>query len=119
MMGEECANPGIGVRQRTFWPFSIFQWIGVGALASTPLAAGPRNWGQLAAVAQPAQRRASKSSAVRVLLTAGRKQKTSHAVKRAKAIAATMVHCTFLGGGITVHGQRNLFVHHANCLLAA
>jgi hypothetical protein len=87
MMGDECASPGIGVRQRMLSPFSIFQWIGVGALASTPLASGPRNWGQLAAAAQPAQRTARKTPDVRVLLIAERKQKGRHAVKRGNAIA--------------------------------
>jgi len=89
MMGDECAKPGIGVCQRMFSPFPIFQRIGVRALASTPQASGPRNWGQLADAAQPAQRTARKTPAVRVLLTPERKQKTGHAVKRANANKCT------------------------------
>jgi hypothetical protein len=68
MMGDECARPGIDVCQRMFSCFSIFQWIGVVAPASTPLASGPRNWGQSAAMAQPAQRTARKTHAARLLL---------------------------------------------------
>ena len=80
-MGDECAKPGIAVCQRMFSPFSIFQWTGVGALASTPLASGPRNWGQSAAEAQPAQKIARKTVEVHVLLTGIMKPQTGHAVK--------------------------------------
>src|ERR1700678_2430695 len=81
MMGDECAKPGIAVCQRMFSPFSTFQWTGVGALASTPQASGPRNWGQSAAEAQPAQRTVRKTVAVRMLLTGLSKHEINHAVK--------------------------------------
>jgi hypothetical protein len=70
-----------------FSPLSMFQWMGVGALASTPLAAGPRNWGQSEAVAEPAQRTARRTAVARVSLMDERKQKTSHIVKRAEAVS--------------------------------
>src|SRR5882724_2036681 len=46
MIGDACASPGIGERQRTFSPLSMFQWTGAAALESTPDAWGPRNCGQ-------------------------------------------------------------------------
>ena len=76
----------MGVCHRMFSPFSMFQWMGVRALASTPQAAGPRNWGQSAAMAPAAQRTARKTPAVRAFLTVESKQKTSYAVKRANAM---------------------------------
>src|SRR5580658_663476 len=52
--GLECPKPGIAVFQRMFLPDSTFHSIG-GAPAPTPLADGPRNWGQFASVASAAK----------------------------------------------------------------
>src|SRR5881409_3762051 len=49
MIGELCAKPGMDARHRMFSPLSTSQWTGAAPLASTPLASGPRNCGQLAA----------------------------------------------------------------------
>jgi|ERR1700691_155039 hypothetical protein len=48
--GLEWPRPGIAVFQRMFLPDSTFHSMG-GAPAPTPLAEGPRNWGQLGSVA--------------------------------------------------------------------
>src|SRR5690242_2336503 len=45
-IGEACARPGRGVCQSTFAPDLTFHSTGSCLLASTPLACGPRNWGQ-------------------------------------------------------------------------
>jgi hypothetical protein len=54
------AQAGIAVFQRMFLPDSTFHSVG-GAPAPTPLAEGPRNWGQLVLVA-PDARAANASS---------------------------------------------------------
>jgi len=57
--GLEWPKPGIAVFQRMFLPDSTFHSVG-GEPAPTPLAEGPRNWGQFVSVA-PAARAARAS----------------------------------------------------------
>src|SRR5260221_14647148 len=46
-IGLEWARPGIGVRQRTFWPVLTFQVSGSPCFSAMPDAPVPRNDGQL------------------------------------------------------------------------
>src|SRR5882757_4646789 len=60
-MGEACARPGTGVRQRMFSFFSMSQRTAAGEEASTPPACTPRNCGQSAAETEPPKNKPSQS----------------------------------------------------------
>src|SRR6185436_2342101 len=53
IIGDACDRPGIGVFQRMFFPLSTSHSVGAATLSSMPLAAGPRNCGQFAAIEKP------------------------------------------------------------------
>jgi hypothetical protein len=59
--GLEWPRPGMAVFQRMFLPDSTFHSVG-GAPTPTPLAEGPRNWGQLRSLASAAKAGAASSN---------------------------------------------------------
>src|SRR5437879_1763481 len=63
MTGDEWAKPGMVGCHRMFSPRSTFQRTTAAAFVSSPLACGPRNWGQLAADKLVATKDPSKSEA--------------------------------------------------------
>src|SRR6266404_8002544 len=90
MIGDACASPGIGERQRTFSPLSMFQWTGAAALESTPDAWGPRNCGQLPAGQRTVESRIKRRIEVRMV------SETSQKVQRNET--------DFRGGRVTRTG---------------